>query len=47
MVLSRRLGHGMMYMPSRAGDGAANATWLWHDVTVDDHAKMTYGQICI
>jgi hypothetical protein len=32
IALSRRLGHGMMYMPSFVGDGVVEATWPWHDV---------------
>jgi hypothetical protein len=45
MTLSRQLGHGAMSVLSYAGDGTAEATWLWCDVAADDHANVTFGQI--
>jgi hypothetical protein len=35
MSLLRRLGRGVMSLPSHAGDVAAVATWPWHDVVVE------------
>jgi hypothetical protein len=35
MALPMRLSHGMMYLLSHAGDGAAEATWPWHDVIAE------------
>jgi hypothetical protein len=35
MLLSRRLSHGAMPLPTHAGDVAAEATWPWRDVTAE------------
>jgi hypothetical protein len=45
MTLPRQLGHNTMSMPSHASDGDAKATWSWRDVSADDQANMTSGQI--
>jgi hypothetical protein len=35
IVLSRRLGHGAMSMPSHCGNDAAKATWPRRDVNAE------------
>jgi hypothetical protein len=45
MLLPWQLGHGVMSMLCHASNVAAVAIWPWHDVDVDDHANVTFGQI--
>jgi hypothetical protein len=35
MALPRRLGNGVMLLPSHAGDGATEATWPWRDIIAE------------
>jgi hypothetical protein len=35
MALLRRLDRGAMLIQSHAGDSAAEAAWLWHDIDAE------------